>query len=136
MTKQKGITPIIAILVMLLITIAITGSAWIYVSSYYLTITGKAVEITSIDCTSSGVKFYLKNIGTETINTSADLDVSERIYISGSCAGTLSMSYNPVLVGPGAAVIGTESGCDTADTATVRYTIVVGGRVQKVQVTC
>jgi flagellin-like protein len=43
MKKLKGITPIIAILVMLLITIAITGSAWIYVSTYYSGMTGKAI---------------------------------------------------------------------------------------------
>jgi flagellin-like protein len=138
MNKQKGITPIIAILVMLLITIAITGSAWIYITTYYSSMTGKAIEISSIDCTSSGVKIYMRSIGTETIDTNSanDMDVSERLNISGDDCGSMSVTYSPASVGPGQSVIATDAGCDTSDDATLRYTIVVGGRIQKVQVTC
>ena len=138
MTKQKGITPIIAILVMLLITIAITGSAWIYITTYYSSMTGKAIEISSIDCTSSGVKIYMRSIGTDTIDTGSanDINVSERLNISGTDCGALSVGYSSTSVGPGQSVIATDSGCDTSDDDTLRYTITVGGRIQKVQVTC
>ncbi len=140
MTKQKGITPIIAILVMLLITIAITGSAWIYITTYYQSMTGKAVEISSIDCTAGGVKIYMRSIGTDTLDTSSanDMDVSERLLVSGAdCVlGPSVVTYVPVLVGPGQSVIAMDASCKTTDDGTYRYTIVVGGRIQKVQVSC
>jgi flagellin-like protein len=136
MKKLKGITPIIAILVMLLITIAITGSAWIYVSTYYSGMTGKAIEVTSIDCTNAGVAIYIHNIGTDTLDTANDID-EDRVEISGSCTSAVSITYDPVSLGPGDSGIATDSGCNsTTDDATARYTLIAGGRVQKVQVSC
>jgi flagellin-like protein len=81
MHQQKGITPIIAILVILLITIAITGSAWIYISTYY-----------------SGIKAQ---------------------------------------AGPGEILTFTDTNCvRTVNASTARYTIIAGGRVQKIQMNC
>jgi flagellin-like protein len=142
MKKLKGITPIIAILVMLLITIAITGSAWIYISTYYSGMTGKAIEVTSIDCTSTGVSIYIHNIGTDTLDTGADVD-EDRIMVSGSCYGNDTaapwdeyITYDPPTLGPGDSGIANDWHCNSSDDGTARYTLIAGGRVQKVQVSC
>jgi flagellin-like protein len=136
MNKQKGITPIIAILVILLITIAITGSAWIYISTYYGGITRETIEVTSADCTGSGVQIYMRNAGTETVNENS-IAVSRDVIANpaGGCQdGTVTVAS--MTVAPGASGSITDAVCNSTSTSVVRYTLIVGGRVQKVQVNC
>ncbi len=142
MNKQKGITPIIAILVILLITIAITGSAWIYISTYYSGMTSEAIEVTSVDCTTNGAVIYLHNIGTDILSTN-NLAITREL-ISGDCVNStgdiqtsLAASWSPTQVGPGDSMTFTDTNCcKSVNASTPRYTVIAGGRVQKVQLNC
>jgi len=143
MTKQKGVTPIIAILVILLITIAIAGSAWVYISTYFTGMTREAIEITSVDCLSTGATIYIHNIGTDTIAT-ANIKI-DRIVVSGNCVNSTGdvmadkqLTWVPATeVGPGDIVTMTDEHCCRSTNVTaVRYTIIAGGRVQKVTINC
>jgi len=67
---MKAITPVIAIIVLLLITVAIAGAAWTYISGYWSGTTGKQVEVTDAFCVGTDqAKILVKNIGTESLNT-------------------------------------------------------------------
>ena len=146
MNKQKGITPIIAILVILLITVAIAGSAWIYISTYYSGMTSEAVEITSIDCTAAGARIYMHNIGTDSfyVNT---IGITREV-VSGDCtyenstgdvfvSAAINITWDRTQIGPGEIGIFTDIECTKSlNATTARYTILAGGRVQKVQMNC
>jgi flagellin-like protein len=64
---RKGITPIISIIVLLLITVALAGVAWIYLSGFLdTTIRTVTVPPNGIYCAGiAGVKVVVTNTGTE-----------------------------------------------------------------------
>lgn len=69
---RKGITPIISIIVLLLITIALAGVAWTYLQGQLLVRTEKAMEVpfNGAWCDSSGVAYVtISNSGTTDITT-------------------------------------------------------------------
>lgn len=142
MNQQKGITPIIAILVILLITIAITGSAWIYISTYYSGITSEAIEITSVDCTSNGATIYMHNIGTDPIMTGSiavtrEVVTGDCVNSTGDVTADLEASWGATEAGPGEIATFTDTNCvRSVNASTARYTVILGGRVNKVQLSC
>jgi hypothetical protein len=85
---------------------------------------------------------YIHNIGTDTLDTGADVD-EDRIMVSGSCYGNDTaapwdeyITYDPPTLGPGDSGIANDWHCNSSDDGTARYTLIAGGRVQKVQVSC
>ncbi len=67
---MKAITPVIATIVLLLITVAIAGAAWTYISGYWSGTTGKQIEVTDAFCVGTNqAKIIVKNIGTNPIRT-------------------------------------------------------------------
>jgi flagellin-like protein len=70
---RKGITPIIAIIVLLLITVALAGAAWTYLSGYLGGLTGKSVEIRDYFCVganNNNPTIIVANTGTLSLSTS------------------------------------------------------------------
>lgn len=66
---KKGITPIIAVIILLLITVALAGFAWSFLSGYIGGLTGKNVQVADSYCASgTQAKIVLKNMGTEGVN--------------------------------------------------------------------
>lgn len=64
-SQRKGITPIIAIIILLLITIALAGAAWSYINVYWSSITGRNIIITDGFCTGGNTaNVVVKNMGT------------------------------------------------------------------------
>lgn len=62
---RKGITPIIAIIVLLLITVALAGTAWTYLSSYMTGLTGNSYEVSDYFCTvNEDIIVIVQNFGT------------------------------------------------------------------------
>ena len=61
---MKGVTPIVAIIILLLIVIAIAGVAFSYISSYFSTTTGKVIQLR--DSYENSV--VINNIGTQRAN--------------------------------------------------------------------
>ena len=49
-SMKKGITPVIAIIVLLLITVALSGMAWAYFMQYYSGLTNNQIEIADAYC--------------------------------------------------------------------------------------
>lgn len=68
---RKGITPIIAIIVLLLITVALAGTAWTYLSGYLGGLTGKSAEIRDYFCVNNQYPtIIVANTGTLALPTS------------------------------------------------------------------
>ncbi len=66
---KKGITPIISVIVLLLITIALAGAAWTFLNQYLSGTTGKNLQMIDSYCQGgTTAKIVLKNVGTEAIN--------------------------------------------------------------------
>ena len=67
---MKAITPVIAIIVLLLITVAISGGAWTYISGYWTGMIDTQIEVTDAFCAGTDqAKILVKNIGTGNIKT-------------------------------------------------------------------
>ena len=132
---MKAITPIIAILVLLLITVSVAGAAWAYLSGYFGGMISKGVELMSIDCTATGVIIYVNNIGTDRLYMNDDMNIiREMVY--GDCVTAMNISYIPAEIGPGNTGQIIDDGCNSSVKATPRYRVLAGGRVQTTQVNC
>ena len=95
---MKGISPIISIIILLLITVSLAASAWMYISGYWSGLTATGVEITSTICSGGTTAvIYVRNIGTTNINLTNGLDI-ERVDNAGR---TPSYTYDPEIIGPG-----------------------------------
>lgn len=76
---KKGITPIVAIIILLLITIALAGAAYSYISTYWESVTSKNIQITNKFCTGGNTaNIIIKNMGTSQV-TLADIVVMNTI---------------------------------------------------------
>jgi len=72
---RKGVTPIIAIIVLLLITVALAGATWTYLLSYWQGIVGKNIQIMDSYCIAGDEGIILvRNTGTQDIKV-ADITV-------------------------------------------------------------
>ena len=63
--NMKGITPIIAIIILLLITISLAAAAWTFLTGYFTGLTTGTIELSQPTCLSGTIPFaVVKNIGT------------------------------------------------------------------------
>ncbi len=76
---RKGITPIIAIIILLLITIALAGAAWSYLQGFLLSQIAKSFVIPSggAYCTNGVIKVYVLNTGHDSVLTENDFILAE-----------------------------------------------------------
>jgi len=74
----KAITPVISIIILLLITVALAGASWSFISGYWSGMTGKQIEVTDSFCVGGDRgKVFIKNIGSGDIRT-ADVRVIDK----------------------------------------------------------
>jgi len=74
---KKGITPIISIIVLLLITVALAGVAWVYLSGFLGTTTATVtVPPNGAFCAGDDIKVVVTNTGTSTLATLVIEEVS------------------------------------------------------------
>ena len=68
---MKGVSAVIATILMLMITIAIAGMAYMYISGMFTSKTGVVIEIdeTATSCNGTTITVYVKNTGTIATNT-------------------------------------------------------------------
>jgi flagellin-like protein len=66
---MKGITPIISIIILLLITIGLASAAWTYMSGYMTNLTSRVLDVSTSSCI-NGVQatVLVRNAGTNRIN--------------------------------------------------------------------
>ncbi len=84
---RKGITPIIAIIVLLLITVALAGAAWTYLSTYMDVLTGQSIEVRDSFCVGGNdAVIVVANTGTEDFDTDdiTIIDTSDGTEIGGT----------------------------------------------------
>jgi flagellin-like protein len=68
---RKGITPIIAVIILLLITVALAGMAWAFLNNYFVGLTGKTISVVDYSCLTGGTaQIIIRNSGTDTISLS------------------------------------------------------------------
>jgi flagellin-like protein len=68
---MKGITPIISIIVLLLITISLAGAAYFFLTSYTSNLTGQALSVSGICQAGSIARISVANMGTNSIDLGA-----------------------------------------------------------------
>ena len=128
---MKGISPIIAIIIILLITIAIAGAAYAYISIVWGGMITEAVQITGQTCSTGRVTIYAKNIGTEA------LDATDFTIERAPTAFTTAPVVTPDPTPQGQGAIIQEAAADICGADTYcKYTLIVGGRVYRADVSC
>jgi flagellin-like protein len=88
---RKGITPIIAIIVLLLITVALAGATWTYLSSYWGGLVSQNIQIMDSYCVGGdeGI-FLLRNTGT------SDVDPYDIIVMNGTGHGPRDWNWSTI----------------------------------------
>src|SRR3989338_8469432 len=102
---RKGITPIIATVVLLLVVIAIAGAAYTYITGFWGSLTSRVVQLQSVTCTSAGVIINLRNVGNANVTITDGSDVSyAKSVIAGNASASTSFLYTPTggVLSPGA----------------------------------
>ena len=122
---MKGISPIIAIIIILLITIAIAGAAYSYISVIWGR-TSEGIQLVSTTCTAGTAKLTVRNIGTDAL-TATDITVT-RTNPAG--AGTI---VKPA-INPGATGDITDSACGAGNLCI--YQVLVSGQSQPLMAQC
>ncbi|MBI4020558.1 MAG: hypothetical protein HY367_04455 [Candidatus Aenigmarchaeota archaeon] len=70
---MKGITPVISIIILLLVTISLAGAAYMYVAVYMGSITSKVIQVGDAFCAAGEANVILNNAGTSDISITASL---------------------------------------------------------------
>lgn len=72
---RKGVSAIIATILLLMITIALAGTAYVYINRMITAQTDKVIQITSFTCSADGKNLILvlNNIGSRNITITNDL---------------------------------------------------------------
>ena len=93
---MKGISAVIAIILMLVITIALAGSAYMFISGIFTARTGKAISIVDAYCVDGTATITIRNDGTQniaageitfsSINEACDTDPTGPAITAGSTA--------------------------------------------------
>ncbi|MBI4182033.1 MAG: hypothetical protein HY520_03645 [Candidatus Aenigmarchaeota archaeon] len=116
---RKGITPIIATIIVLLIAIALAGAAYTWITGYWTGLTAGLIEVQSITCDlqafdsatqtaaadGGSVTIRFRNIGTDALQTAAGGDITitrEELGTPVTAAETLTwgqFSVNPAVGG-------------------------------------
>lgn len=113
---RKGITPVVAIVILLIIALGVVGLAYGFISGIIGTATGKAVFLSGLSpCTGGLASINMTNVGTQTIaNDGPGEDVS---VTRTSCTGANCVVENYVHggnFGPNAQGWVSDSGCGIA----------------------
>jgi flagellin-like protein len=135
---MKGITPIIAIIVLLLITVALAGVAWSYLQGYMGGLTSKSIEVRDYFCITGDIPIIVVgNIGTEPIATN---EISIMDATTGTAITTGGWTYlgnATTLTTIPISSAAKWTAVTACSTGTCSYRITAaGGRTQRVSVTC
>ena len=96
---MKGVSAVIAIILMLMITIALAGMAYTYMSGVFTAKTAVVLTITDAECKSTGVRVWVRNDGT--VSSGA-----VTVTVTTSAGGTITCTIAAPGLAPGA-----ESSC-------------------------
>lgn len=130
---KKGITPIISVIILLLITIGLASAAWTYMSVYMTNLMGKNLEVLPPICIGgTQVSVIIRNVGTNNL-------VANDIFATDVKTGTpVTISWfelngspaaSPVVLSPQTSKMAKLSpDCTVSGTSnTCSYNIVISG---------
>lgn len=121
---MKGISAVIATIMMLVITIALAGVAYLYISGIFTQQTGRivALEESATFCNTTGIFLYVKNTGTQAFSKS-NLNIGLQGSTLRDCNSTAA---GDTAVPPGGASVL----CENSITGTAQgfNTIIVSGK--------
>ena len=135
---MKGITPIISIIILLLITIGLASAAWTYMSGYMSGLMSRVLDVSSSPSCIGGtqVTFIARNAGTNNIGAQSiqcmnmDTGTTEALtwqWLNGTAAGSSpvlgsGMSIRAIMTNP----------CTSPGVAkTCKYELTLGGTTWK-----
>lgn len=126
---KKGITPIISIVVLLLITIGLVGIAWLYLSGQILSRTEKTIETPygGSWCDSSGAYITITNTGTE--------DIVAGDFVMGVIGSDSGLGAN-IASRQSAIIQSADCGAASCPSGKVDFRFVVRGSVVEGSVNC
>ena len=136
---MKGITPIIAIIVLLLITVALAGVAWSYLQGYMGGLTSKSLEVRDYFCSSTNSPILVvANIGTTALGTGEIIvmDAGTGTSSVGTWTAINGSAVIPSIPIGGVAKWTQTAACPSGTTCAYRVTAGAGGRTQSVSVVC
>lgn len=70
---KKGVSAVVATILMLVITIVMAGMAYMYITGVFMGRTAQTIDLIDATCNGKNVTVILKNTGTASIDISADL---------------------------------------------------------------
>ena len=97
---MKGVSTVIATILMLMITIALAGMAYVYLSGLVPGTMGKMISVTSATCSNATGKYYVV-IRNQDPRLSMDFSTELTIFIDGIPVPPSDISWSPKTVGPG-----------------------------------
>lgn len=155
MKHMKGITPIISIIVLLLITVSLAGAAYVFLTGYQTSLTGKTIQVSNPGACAGGTtaSITVTNQGTLPITlgactvSGASATCGEITVVRTDAGGTFGAgtafskaSINPYSPGSIDSVVFTDPGCHTIGQPTdvCGYSFQIAGQtaVANSQVTC
>lgn len=100
--SNKGVSAIIATILLLMITIALAGTAYVYMSGMIGGRTSKTISLLDASCTSNKLNIVLSNDGTSQITISSDLKFFvnniESTFATSPSATTISPHVTQVFI--------------------------------------
>jgi flagellin-like protein len=128
---MRGISTVIATLMMLVITIALAGMAYMYISGVFTAQT-QGIEIVDSYCVGNTVNVVLRNIGTLNVST-AQIVCTQTAPTTGSC----SLSPSTTILPGNQTQLTLSPDCSGTGARTCAYRLVPpAGRAIQVVVTC
>ncbi len=118
---MKGISAVIATILMLMITIAMAGLAYMYISGIFTQRTGVVIELdaTSTSCTGTTITVYVRNTGTiaSTLDkiTLSGTDSTGTLITGGPCG----LVATPLNAGAGSVICSTSTLTGSQGTNTI-----------------
>jgi len=128
---MKGVSAVIATIMMLVITIALAGMAYMFISASFSAQTGKIVQIDegATYCSGTSIYIYIKNIGT-TDFMAADVNILKQGQPAAPCAasgtvtaGGMAVACNAYTGTPGSNTMVVTANKAAGPSNTVRATV-------------
>jgi flagellin-like protein len=120
--SKKGISEIIATILMLMITIGLAGTAFIYINSFLTGTTQKRISLIDVSCRAgSNVYVIVKNL-----DPNVNIGTNElTVLLDKQPVPSSGISWNPTIIQPQNTTIG-NFGCTTCAAGTLHTVKVVG----------
>lgn len=124
---MKGISPIIAIIIILLITIAIAGAAYSYISVIWGR-TSEGLQLVDSSCSAGNATLTMRNVGSDAL---ANTDITTTRTSPTSLSIT---TISPATINPGTQVVIYDEACAAGNMCV--YKVLVSGQSQELYTQC